>query len=38
LAELLAAPNGTSPSESLVEAALLLQVTDNVTAVAVEAI
>ena len=38
LAELLAAPNGTSPSESLVEAALMLQVTDNVTAVAVEAI
>jgi protein phosphatase/serine/threonine-protein phosphatase Stp1 len=38
LAELLAAPNDTSPSESLVEAALLLQVTDNVTAVAVEAI
>jgi serine/threonine protein phosphatase Stp1 len=38
LAELLAAPNGTSPSESLVEAALVLQVTDNVTAVAVEAI
>jgi serine/threonine-protein phosphatase Stp1 len=38
LAELLAAQNGTSPSESLVEAALLLQVTDNVTAVAVEAI
>jgi serine/threonine protein phosphatase Stp1 len=38
LAELLAAPNGTSPSESLLEAALALQVTDNVTAVAVEAI
>lgn len=38
LAELLAAQNGTSPSESLVEAALVLQVTDNVTAVAVEAI
>jgi protein phosphatase/serine/threonine-protein phosphatase Stp1 len=38
LAELLAAPNGTSPSESLVEAALVLQVTDNVTAVAVEAV
>jgi serine/threonine-protein phosphatase Stp1 len=38
LAELLAAQNGTSPSESLVEAALMLQVTDNVTAVAVEAI
>ena len=38
LAELLAAPNGTSPSKSLVEAALVLQVTDNVTAVAVEAI
>lgn len=38
LADLLAAPNGTSPSESLLEAALALQVTDNVTAVAVEAI
>ena len=38
LAELLAPQNGTSPSESLVEAALVLQVTDNVTAVAVEAI
>jgi protein phosphatase/serine/threonine-protein phosphatase Stp1 len=38
LAELLAAQNGTSPSESLLEAALALQVTDNVTAVAVEAI
>src|ERR1700733_4541635 len=38
LAELLAAPNGMSPSESLLEAALALQVKDNVTAVAVEAI
>jgi serine/threonine protein phosphatase Stp1 len=38
LAELLAAQNGTSPSESMLEAALALQVTDNVTAVAVEAI
>jgi protein phosphatase/serine/threonine-protein phosphatase Stp1 len=38
LAELLAAESGAPPAESLVEAALVLQVTDNVTAVAVEAI